>query len=178
MVEKKLAGSWTREGYDPKTMGVQSGLGRTSDLRNFLIPGLKSLGAGLRFGSEIAAGLESRAVGKFNVEQANRELKQLGVTRTLSANQLQRYANAFKGEQQTVVATSGLAISGSIVDMMADTAAQLKLQQSIQESNFAAQRGSMEQEKALGKRAARANEFGSYFRAATKLGESVYDFLK
>jgi hypothetical protein len=147
-------------------------------LKDFLIPGLKGLGTGLRFGSEIATGMETRAVGKFNVKQADRELKELGVSRIMSAKQMERYASAFKGTQQTVVATSGLAMSGSLVDMMADTAAQLKLQQSMQDQSFETQRAGIEQEKALTKRAARAGEMGAYFRATTKLGEGVYNLLK
>lgn len=140
-------------------------------LGDYLGSGLKTLGTGLRFGSEIAAGLESREIGRFNVRQADRELKQLNVSESLSAMKLARYASNLEGKQQTAYATSGLEISGSIVDVMADTAAQLELQRVTQREQFAAQRTALEQEKALTKRQARIGEFGAYFRAGAKLGE-------
>lgn len=151
---------------------------KNKELRDYLIPGLKGLGTGLRVGSSIAAGIESREVGQFNIKQLDREASNLGLSKGITLKQMDRAAKRLEGQQQTTIATSGLAVSGSLVDLMADTAAQLKLEKSMQAERFEQQRQSLEAEKQLTKRETAAAERGAYFSAATKLGEGLYSLLK
>ncbi len=149
----------------------------TTDYSSFLIPSFLGLGTGLRTGAQVLAGFESVQVGKFNVSQIKNEIAQLGVNTELGLSQFARQAIKLEGKQKTAIATSGLAYSGSMVDLMAETQAQIELQRIDIQRQSDLQAQALRTKAQLESRKARSASTGSFITAGAEAASGIANIL-
>lgn len=146
-------------------------------LNNFIIPSVIGLGTGLRAGSAIVAGQEAMDAYRYNASAIDAEIKTLGFANEINTKQINKQIKQLQGQQITTAATSGLAVSGSIVDIMADTAAQAALQNLISKRETEAQRIRLKKEQEFTKFQAKQARTGSYFEAFGELAAGTERLL-
>ncbi len=150
----------------------------TGALSDFLLPTSLGLNTGLRTGAHILAGFEATRVADFNVSQIDNEIKQLGLFSELDLNQFNRAATKLQGQQKTAIASSGFAFSGSMVDIMADTQAQIELERlskrEVTKAQFQAKRAEQQLQKRKGEQA----QLGSFLSAGAEAATGIQSLLE
>lgn len=152
--------------------------GKNKALSNFIIPSVLGLGTGLRAGSAIVAGQSAVSAARYNSKAINEEIANLGFSAEISQRQYERQVRMLQGQQTTAVSTSGLAMSGSIVDLLADSAAQAKLQELYQREAVTAKKAQLEREKEIGEFRAKQARKGSYLQAFGELGKGFVNLME
>lgn len=147
-------------------------------LSSYIIPSVLGIGTGLRAASAIVAGQSAVDASRYNANAIDQEIKNLGFASDISKKQLDRQLRQLEGEQVTAVGTSGLAMSGSVVDVMADSAAQGKLQELLQTRQVQEQQAALRREKDIGEWKAKQKQKGSYFEAFGTLGSGIVKIME
>ena len=151
---------------------------KNKTLSNFIIPSVLGLGTGLRAGSAMVSGESAVSAARYNSKAINEEIANLGFSNEISQKQYDRQIRMLQGQQTTAVSTSGLAMSGSIVDLLADSAAQAKLQSLFQQQAVQAQQAKLEREKEIGAFRAKQARKGSYLQAFGELGKGFVNIME
>ena len=164
-----IVGGVALGGYGPK--------GKPKTLTDFLIPSTLGLGIGLRTSSHILAGFEAKNIGKFNINQIEKEIRDLGISTELGLKQFSRQAAKLEGQQQVAIATTGFAASGSLVDLMTDTQTQIELQRIEKRRTAAAQEAALRTRQDLIRRETRQRQLGSFITAGAEAAGGITQLL-
>lgn len=92
----------------------------------------------------------------------------------VEAANFERQANRLQGKNQNIAAGSGFAMSGSLIDAMADTAAQLELQKKINAWSNKVEQSQMAANAANTKNLAKAQATQSRMSAFADLAKGLY----
>lgn len=149
-----------------------------TNLNDFMIPSTLGMHVGLRTSAQLLAGIEAERVADFNVAQIETEIGQLNLQSDLQLKQFSRAAERLKGQQITAIATSGFTASGSLVDLMADSQAQLELERLYAQEKTKAQIAAKRTEQELTRRKADAAKLGSYLGAGSELSGGIFTILE
>ena len=151
---------------------------KPTKLSDYLIPATLGLGTGLRTGSQLLAGFEYSRVGKFNAEQIQNQIRELGVSSILNMRQFSRQAVKLEGQQRTVIATTNLAFSGSLVDVMTDTQTQIELQRLEMQRQTDLKIQALQTQRQLTEREARVQTRGAYLSAFSEAATGIAGLLE
>lgn len=146
----------------------------------FIAMGLAVAGGGLAAYSQMREGKAAHQAAKYNAKVAEQNAKQAGEQASFDAEQIRRQRMILTGRQRAAAASSGLFLSGSFTDVIADSAVQGELEAmsriyegQVESWNYRAQ---AELEKSAGKNAATSARLQAYGTIISSLGIAASSF--